>query len=147
MTLVENLEQALFAKGPRILLWVTAIFAFTPLLLIANAILGGSADSRTSYPAVVAVTSLPAILALALHFSVKSRHILTVPLTYVGCALALFSIRDGYGSAFEGIQPEAVFKVVGWIITIAELAFVAFAFVAVTAIWRNGAFKKGANDA
>ena len=139
MTRFDRMETALFRDGPTVLLWVAAIFALTPVLLAGTSLFNEVGDWG-AFAKVIAVACLPALLTFALSRALKARHVLTVPLTYALCFLSLWTIRGGFGSAIEGITPQWLLQPVLYLVTGLELAFIAFAAVFVTMLWRKGRF-------
>ena len=141
MSRLEKIEAAVFKEGPKTLLWVAAIFLLTPVLILANGLFG-TVESWPVFLKVVAVTAIPALLALALSRALLARHVVTVPLTYAACALALWSLRDGYTSTIEGISPKWAIEAIAWFIIALEIVAIIFVLGVVTTLWRKGSFDR-----
>ena len=144
MNRLEKIETAAFKDGPKILLWVAVIFALTPVLILANGLFG-TVENWPVLLKVIAVTAIPALLALALSRALKARHLATVPLTYAACALSLWSLRDGYASAIEGISPKWAIEAIAWFVSALEFVAIFFVLAVVTTLWRKGTFDRSDN--
>jgi len=140
MAWVADLESKVFDTGPKILLWLTAIFALTPLLLLINALFGSWEIEPGAKAKVLALASLSALMTLSLSWSLRRRHVVSVPLTWGLCLFGLLSLRGGFGSAIEGITPQFLLRPALWVVTGIELGVIAFAAVFVARLWRKGHF-------
>ena len=143
MNRLEKIEAAMFKEGPKTLLWVAAIFLLTPALIMANGLFG-TVESWLDLLKNTAISAIPAVLAFALSRALLARHVITVPLTYVACAWALWSLRDGYTSTIDGISPKWAIEAIAWFVTTVEIVVTVFVVGAVTILWRNGRFIRSA---
>ena len=141
MSFLDRTERTFFKDGPKILLFIAAIFGLTPVLLLGNALFAGWPDGP--FLRVLLIAALPALLCLALSWAVRRRHLLSVPLTWALCLMSLLTIRGGFGSAIEGITPQWMLKPMLWVATTVELVAIAFFAVFVTLLWRKGRFDGG----
>ncbi len=137
---VDKVEQIFFTEGPQALRVAALSFLFMGIAGGIGVAFGATNGFTPSYLWIACLGLVPAVPCWLLSIAIRNRHLSTVPLVILLCAISLYVTFVNPADVAQGLSPYLPILVGVWIAFFAELIFIALTLVFIGHLWRKGAF-------
>lgn len=139
MTL-ERLEHIFFEDGPSVLRQAGYFLFFVGLVGGIAVVFSSGNGFDPAGLMITAYALIPALLCWMIAWTTARRHIATIPLIGLLCALSTYVCMRDPSAAAEGLSPYTPFLIGVWIAVIVEVLAVIALMAFMLYLWRKGAF-------
>lgn len=140
MSRLDHIEDSFFTDGPQSLRHAALAFAFIGfaggMAIVLN--VEGGFDARHLWFAGIGL--IPGALCWLLSIAVRARHIATIPLTALLCALSIYLFWGNPSNAAAGMTPYVPMLIGIWAVVILEYVLVLCTMLFMFVLWRKGTF-------
>lgn len=140
MPTLDRLEYLFFEETPTGLRHAGFYLVFLGFVGGLAIILNAEGGYDPKYLWFAGIGLVPASLCWLLAVAVRARHIATVPLMVLLCALSLYVFGGNPNDAIAGISPRLPLLIVGWFIVVTEYVLIGALMVFMFLLWKRGAF-------
>jgi len=140
MRRVDQVEQIFFAEGPRVLRSAALSFLFLGVAVGLGVALGATNGFMPSYLWIACIGLIPAVPCWLLYIAIRCRHIATVPLVLLLCAMSSYVTFVNPAEVAKGLSPYLPILIGVWIGLFTEFVLIVLTILFIGHLWRKGAF-------